>query len=246
MQLRVSRSDRPWQSFPAGVAEPRQIPTAAAMWSGGVCSQSRRHLSSSLEFGFKLDGPGLPAPVPAPPGTARCPDRGRGRRHRFHGVVGSSELDVTVFPSWASPRPLQLSADQVASVTGGRLRTRAVALATALAVTATSTPALALADGGLISGSHAAVTQHRIQRLADFAAQRARAEAARKQQRSSSGQSSASRSRRAQRHRGALAAPVRAPGTSTRPARGQRHLTKTASGPTIGGSMPASELGTGR
>ena len=221
VQLRVSRSDRPWQSFPARGCRTEADLHGGGDWSGGVCSRSRSALVQQPQFGFELAGPGLPSlslPRPALRGaltvvaagvTGSLPRAGRG----------------------SLPTTTQLSADQVASVTGGRLRTRAVALATALAVTATSTPALALADGGLISGSHALSPSIGSSVWPTSPPQRARAEAARKQRRSSSGQSSASRSRRAQRHRGALAAPVRAPGTSTRPARGQRHLTKTASGP---------------
>ena len=71
----------------------------------------------------------------------------------------------------------QLTADHVSRLTGGRMRTRAVALATALAVTTASSPALALAGQGAAAApaGHAQAARERIEQLAVFAVERARA-----------------------------------------------------------------------
>jgi hypothetical protein len=77
--------------------------------------------------------------------------------------------------------PGALSLDQATADAGrlpvGQFCNRAVALATAVAVTS-STPAIALADASVTTVRHGQVSEQRIERLAQLAVDRARAEAA--------------------------------------------------------------------
>jgi hypothetical protein len=204
-ELRVSRSERPWRAF---AARGCRIETAsrdgdASVWRGLFPVPFA--LVQQPEFSFELAASGLPSlalPRPSLRGALTLVDAE---------VTGSPQLGVTDVG--------ELSAEQVARLTGGRLRTRAIALATALAVTASSTPALALADAGVGPASHAQITQHRIERLANFAAQRARAEAARKRARADRSRTSTSRSRSrsSQLQGGLTGTQLRGAGVTTKP-----------------------------
>ncbi len=164
-QLRVSRSQRPWQSFSARGCRLEPGPRAGdeVVWRGLFAVPVA--LVQQPQFSFELAVSGLPAlSLPRPALRSAL------------GLVatpGTAALELSVTETG------ELTSDQVARLTGGRLRTGAVALATALAVTASATPALADAGFGS-SDSHAQLTRQRIERLASFAVQRAREEAARK------------------------------------------------------------------
>src|SRR5664280_1309082 len=145
-ELRVSRSQRPWQSF---VARGCRIEAAQSdgelIWRGLFAVPFA--LVHQPAFGFELSAPGLPAltlPVPS-----------------LRGALALMAAPLGADPELAVTTVDQLSPEQVARLTGSRMRTRAVALATVLAVTASSTPAGAIADAGFGPSSHAQVTQHR-------------------------------------------------------------------------------------
>ena len=189
-ELRVGRSQRPWQSF---VARGCRLESAVRdsdelVWRGLFAVPFA--LVEQPQFSFELAVTGLPSlrlPRPVLRGAFTLVTSP---------ATGSPELDVT--------ETGELTPDQVARLTGGRLRTGAVALATALAVTASATPALA--DVGFASSaSHAQITRQRIERLASFAVKRAREEAARKKAqaaRAARSQTSTSRPRPAHAHSG--------------------------------------------
>ena len=188
-ELRVSRSQRPWQSF---VARGCRIEAAQSdgelIWRGLFAVPFA--LVHQPAFGFELSAPGLPAltlPVPS-----------------LRGALALMAAPLGADPELAVTTVDQLSPEQVARLTGSRMRTRAVALATVLAVTASSTPAGAIADAGFGPSSHAQVTQHRIENYVHFALERAHAEAARKRSRSSARTRSATRRTPRARTKGGL------------------------------------------
>ncbi|MGH2869592.1 MAG: lytic murein transglycosylase [Solirubrobacteraceae bacterium] len=157
-QLRVSRSQQPWQSFSAGACrlQPALRDGDELVWTGLFAVPLA--LVQQPQFGFELTASGLPSlslPRPAPRGALTLVT-----------AQGTGEL----------------TPDQAARLTGTRLRTGAVAVATALAVSASATPALADISFASSAG-RAESTRHRIERLATLAVQRARDEAARKQAR---------------------------------------------------------------
>jgi hypothetical protein len=181
-QLRVSRSERPWQSFSARGCrlESALRDSDELVWRGLFAVPFA--LVEQPQFSFELAVSGQPIlslPRPALRGTLTLVSPG----------PGLPELSLT--------ETGELTPEQVARLTGGRLRTGAVALATALAVTASATPALA--DVSFVSSaSRAQITRQRIERLASFAVQRAREEAVRKQAkaaRAARSQTSTSRAR---------------------------------------------------
>jgi len=157
-ELLVSRADAAWLSFPAR----EWTRDRAGVWRGAFAVPAA--VVQRAEFGFALSTAGQTLALPHP----------------------------------GFPRAVQLTADPVSRLTGSRMRTRALALATALAVTTASSPALAvttasspalaLAGPGLAPApaGHAQAARERIEQLAVFAVERARAGAARKRARAGS------------------------------------------------------------
>lgn len=152
-ELLISRADAAWLTFPARAWTQQ----AAGVWRGVFAVPAA--VVERPEFGFALSIAGhtmaLPHPLPVP----------------ISGPV--------------IPIAEELTVEHVSRLTGGLVRTRAVAVATALAVTTASSPALALAGQGVAPApagqAHAA--RERIEQLAAFAVERARADAARKRAR---------------------------------------------------------------
>ena len=183
-ELVVSHAEAAWLSFPARAWS--QDP--AGLWRGVFAVPAA--VIERPQFGFTLTTAGHTLVLPHP-GFATGD------------ALASALLPVAAAPAGPASGPAfhELTAEHVAQLTGGRLRTRAVALATALAVTAGSTPALALAGSGwgpvTSPIGHAQATRERIEQLAAFAVERARADAARKRARAGTSSRSTASGRRA-------------------------------------------------
>ncbi|HET9102801.1 MAG TPA: lytic murein transglycosylase [Solirubrobacteraceae bacterium] len=221
-ELLVSRGDAPWLSFPARVWEHDR----AGVWHGVFAVPSA--VVRRPEFGFALIASGETIELPHPgfqaavaPAAAAVP-------------AGSFVPPAAVAAPAAAVAAPALTPASVRLGPAG-LRTRAAALATLLAVTASSSPALALA-GSAASTNPAHASRERIQQLAVFAAERARASAVRRAVRAARTPArSGHPARRSSAARGALNGPatvqVITPGLASSPTRRAKPVSAAACAP---------------